>query len=269
MIIAPKLATVDTRPPWWVSEIYEGAVEIQLMSYDLAHEAKQVERLLKMLPDTKTLLVHLPFGAHNLSLYLASTNWCERLAIFMHTLTCERSYVVMHVEMSWKTLQLINHADVLSHIYTAGGEHTEFMFENAMVNPGHSVKQVDVEPFLSANRSLPYIHGLVDMTHLNAARNCTWHYPVYSAEAMSTVRAYHIASALNGDGWSDKSTHGRCHRTYNKLAADMDVMLAYYPMYQDTVTVVEVSENNYEDRHDQYIEYIWLRRYRERVLSRL
>lgn len=266
MIIAPKLATVDTRPSWWMGEVYEGAVEIQLMTYDLVHEAKQVERLLTMLPETKTLLVHLPFGAHNLSLYLASSGWRERLATLMRTLNSERSYVVMHVEMSWKTLQLIDYLDALSSIYKAGGEHTEFMFENALVNPSHGVEQVDVEPFLRATQGIPYIHGLVDMTHLNASRNCTWHYPVYSQEAMYKVQAYHIASALNGDGWSDKATHGRCHRSYHMLAADMDVMLSSYPMHKDTIAVVEVSENNYQDRHDQYIEYIWLRRYREKVL---
>lgn len=264
MIIAPKLDTKHHTIPSWVSTVYEGAVEVQMLTLDFDEELRRILELIRVLPPTDTLLVHLPFGVHNFSTYLVSRSWRYKLQQFMFGLDFVKDVrVVMHVETAWDTLANLDWEEALTEICAEGWPST-ILLENAMISPNRKDLTVpDVAHVLAHVRDVKNVRGLVDLTHLNASYYCTKERVVYPPEAMEPVTSYHIAAALDMDGWHDKRTHGRRHKNYTALSGELDTLFQQYPVSESTVLVAEVSEEDYSRRLDQYQEILWLRRYRE------
>ena len=264
MIIAPKLDTQHHAIPDYIFHVWDGAVEVQMLSLDFQAELRGLTELMDVLPPTKTLLIHLPFGVHNLCTYMMSSEWLNKLVRFLEQLNfTDDIRVVMHVETAWPTLQHTNWLPTLEYMHRYAGPKVTFLIENTMVSPNrHNLHVPDAAYFLTECR-LPYVKGLVDLTHIVASESCTKETVFYTDAAREKVVAFHIASALDGDGWHVKSTHGRRHRSFNVLQQEMNMLASRFPIRDDTIMVTEVTETDYTHRPEQFQEILWLRRYRE------
>lgn len=235
-----------------------------MLSFDLMAELNGLEELVKVLPPLKTLLIHLPFGIHNLCTYMMSAEWLNKMANFLEKLKlADDVRIVMHVETAWSTLQHTSWQATMEYLHRYAGSHVTFLIENTMISPNrHNLNVPDAAYFLTECK-LPYVKGLVDLTHIVASENCTKETVFYTDAARDKVVAFHIASALDGDGWHRKGTHGRKHRSFNALQEEMDMLASRFPITPTSILVAEVSETDYAHRPDQFQELLWLRRYRD------
>lgn len=268
MIIAPKLDTANKTIQPYIPEIWEGAVEFQMLTSDFRKEAENIKDIICVLPPVQTCIIHLPFGAHELELYCLSDLMRVRLLRFLQQLNFISDVrIVMHCETAYSLISWANWESVLENLYHFSGRHITFLIENAMTSPNRAVLSYpDAAEFLE-HTNKPYIKGLVDLTHIRATMNLMGVQQDYPAHAASLVTTYHIASARNHDGWLDKKTHGRCHFTYSKLQTDLDFLFSKFPLNADTICVAEVSEEDYVGRPDMLLEIQWMQRYRKEVLS--
>lgn len=268
MIIAPKLDTHNKLIQPYIPEIWEGAVELQMLTADFQQELVNIKDIVGALPAVRTLIIHLPFGSHELALYCMSQTMCNRLCKFLCGLDFLQDVrIVMHCEAPWSLMRQSNWEGVLTNIYRFSGSHITFLIENAMTSPNRAVLSYpDAAEFLK-HADKPFIKGLVDLTHIRATMNLMGIQQEYPSSAANRVTTFHIASARNYDGWMDKKTHGRCHFTYSKLQTDLDFLFSKFPLNADTICVAEVSEEDYVGRPDMLLEIQWMQRYREEVLS--
>ncbi len=263
MIIAPKLSTRDMVIPETILELYEGAVEVQMLTNDISKETKDILPLLEKLPTTKVLNVHLPFGLHTMVTYLASAEYRAKLVDLMKTISVvPSSYIIMHCETEIFTLYALDWDYVFTRIYEDAGCHTKFCFENGIVNPCRRCFDIpDAAELLTDAARMDFVCGCIDLCHLKASYNLTGMPVRYSNTALKKVVCYHVADAWNNDGWKDITTHGRRFPTYQAFTSDMDNLMENFPVNEDTVFVMEISEGDYKMRPDQCEMLRWAHRY--------
>ncbi len=263
MYITPKLSTADTDVPDKILELYEGAVEIQMLSSNIRVEMLSIPGLLKELPETKVLNLHLPFGQHSLVLYLGSAEHRERLVDLMKFMSdVPQVNIVMHCENDIRTLRELRWAETLCDIYAAAGCHAEFLIENTLTNADRTNPDIpDAGVLLAESGDLPFVKGCVDWCHLKASRNLMRMPIQYPTDALGKVTCFHFADAWDADGWKDKGTHGRMHHTYTAFRADVEDLQFKVPMRGDTIFVLEVCESDYRNRPDQCRMLEWAHKY--------
>lgn len=266
MVIVPKLGTENIAVPDLILPYLRDTVEFQLESYT---EGEQNWRGIVEHHGLKTVILHAPFGQHNLEDVVLSTP--------LHDLVA--SYVLRqleYAEMAGIHLKMLFHVSLpvesMQHLPIIQGIHElislldhspriTYLIENTIVNLDVGTRRLLNDPitYILNNTPADVVQVCFDLCHYLASKNAVQEEYIFPVEWLPRLFSIHFSETKNNEGYRHFSTsHGRCHDSIYGVARDLCILSDLGLDLHNTLIVSEVTEPDYFVRTGEAQELMWL-----------
>lgn len=218
-----------------------------------------IRKMKKEFPNLKEIIVHPPLSNYNIELIVfknkeliakqlsklveLSKELNIRLCINYHTYWTKEQYRTSGLaDIIKEYLKIIENTEVI------------MLIENLfmILDENNECSAIQICKYIDH----PHLRACIDTTHVHCKANMykkdfntMIHEEFNKEDCEKYVRQIHFASALNGDGYIEKKTHGRKHESYESLKEEL-AWLEEFGM-KDKNYITEVSEEDYFLRTDQ------------------
>lgn len=266
MIIAPKLGTNTNAVPKLILPYLHDVVEFQLNSFT---EGEWNWRDIVERHNIKTVILHAPFGTHNLEeisvvpmLRKKITQYLMRLRNYAEQ---QNIYIklLFHVSFPVESLVALSVIDGLHSIITQfyDSDSISILIENTLVNLDTSIRRLQQDPITYILQRTPddSVQVCFDLCHYLSSLNVVPDEYTFPTDWLKRIYSVHFSETRHGEGYRHfANTHGRSHTSLYGVARDLCVLKDLGIDTEKVVLVSEVSEANYLTRGEAAKDLAWL-----------
>ena len=231
-----------------------GTVEIQMSSMKLRNSWGNCVVLLEDMPDLEEVVLHLPFGKHNINIYpnnchnqMYLTELIVSMIKYSHD-TSLKMWLLFHVEEGYGS----DHSSefLVYLLRLVEGTHVGILLENSIPDMGCAKPWKIPAIEMIQSYSHPNLCACLDLCHLQATEHLLKQPVELTKEYRERIHEVHFSATLGRDGYLDKAqTHARRHRTVTALRKDYEFIQSLN-LCDSTLLTTEICENDYANRPD-------------------
>lgn len=266
MNIVPKLGTENASVPALITPYLGDTIEIQLSSYD---RDERNWRGIVEAHNIKTVILHTPFGNHNLETTALSPELLrETKAYLLRQLAYAEFHglkikVLFHVSMPVESLERLPVVEGVLQLLSVLEQNPRvtLLLENTIVNldiGAHRLKSDSISYILERTPA-EQVQVCFDLCHYLASKNAVQQEYLFRQEWLSRLFSVHFSETRNNEGYKNfASTHGCRHATAFGVARDLCTLLELGIDLSKVNLVAEITERDYQVREDEALELEWL-----------
>lgn len=266
MHIAPKLGTENTSVPQLIIPYLGDTLEVQLESF---HVDDDVWKGIVYAHQLQTVILHTPFGLHNLEttllsppLFSAAKDYILRQLEYAerHSIDLKILYHISMPEESISRLPILEKLLELLAILDQSPR-LALLLENTIVNLDVGVCRNLHDPITYILERTPadQVQVCFDLCHYLASKHVVQGEYIFPVEWLPRIFSIHFSETRNYEGYKNfPSTHGLWHESFYGVVRDLCVLRELGIDMEKAVIVSEVTEPDYQIRSREAQELAWL-----------
>ncbi len=225
--------------------------------------ATPIEKLMERIPEIKEITIHPPLIDYDIELVLfkdyriieeqfkiiveLSKKYNIRINLLYHTMYNFKKHSVLTLDKIKELIKILE------------GENAYLLLENIFMFPEKECTVFQIAKEVDS----PNLKVCFDICHLYCRAsinksNVEDYAKTYLDKELCQkyIHQVHFSYTVNNDGYIDRKTHGRVHKSKEAMLYDLELLEKYNMRNCNYIT--EVSEDDYDTRVDQLKEIKWL-----------
>lgn len=265
MRIVPKIAADIPTVPESIIPYLHDRVEFHLNGYTAVEFGNM--RTIIQEHALKDVVIHAPFGRHDLDVVCLSQKLYEEASICASIFSdwaAEfgiRITLLFHTSMSVEALKQLPVVERFNKLIQETS--INYLLENSFADPSTGIRRLKEDPILYILERVPEerVSMCFDLCHHMASSYILHEEYKFQEEWAKHITQIHFSDTKNYEGYIHfHTTHGRVHDNVWEVARDLCQMESYGIDLGKAHIVVEVSEVDYHTRSDQAQELSYLHR---------